>query len=603
MKPYRFITGFSATKLIGRVFGLDVITINLNILINSMHTARTDKLYKPQLNKGIRFTSYLPLLSLFLLATIIISFGACKSKRTAGPQPTLDSVYIEQYMSKEPAFKEHVIWAKEFYKERNFTLGWFKNHEIVPQADSLLSVIKKAGEEGLDPKDYQVKDFDKLFEELKNVKKDTARRSALEKEIDVALSGTYFNWASDYYRGLVIPRDNEGIDWDVKRNKIKLHKALLTVLGDRESKYPYAEFKPLHHQYANLKKALVRYRSIQAKGGWPTIPSGTKLKPGQSSTAVPLLRKRLGIPGASGQDSTASGGNVYDDQLVTAVKAFQTQNGLNPDGNINAETLKALNVPIQQRISQIIINMERWRWIPKSFEADHIIVNIPEFKLKLFKDSQEVMNMKVIVGKEMNATPIFSDKMEYVVISPYWNIPPNILREEIAPKIMEDPGYLERNDMEVITHKGAVVSASSVDWSGAGTEGFGYIVRKRPGPNNDLGNVKFIFPNVDNIYLHDTPRDELFSQAKRGFSHGCVRVEKPIELAETLLKDVPGSWNRSKIMQQVSTQKEKYVPLKAKLPVYLVYFTAWADSNGNAHFREDLYGHDQTLKQQYFSKL
>ena len=203
----------------------------------------------------------------------------------------------------------------------------------------------------------------------------------------------------------------------------------------------------------------------------------------------------------------------------------------------------------------------------------------------------------------MNATPIFSDKMEYVVISPYWNIPPGILKEEIAPRIMEDPGYLARNNMEVITRKGAVVSPSSVDWSLAGTEGFEYIVRKRPGPNNDLGNVKFIFPNVDNIYLHDTPRDELFSQEQRGFSHGCVRVERPIELAVALLKDVPGSWNRSKIMQQVSTRQEKYIPLKEKLPVYLVYFTAWADENGNAHFREDLYGHDSLLKQKYFSRL
>lgn len=555
--------------------------------------------YKPELKKRLFYTCHL----LFVLSIICFCLGACQNKTVSGPQPKLDSVYIEQYMAKEPAFKDQIVWAKQFYKERGFTLGWFKDHKIVPQADTMLAVIAKAGEEGLDPKDYQVKDFNKLFEELESVGKDTARRSALEKEIDVALSGTYFNWASDYYRGLVIPRENKSIDWDVKRNKIKLHKALLTILGARDSKYPYAEFQPLHQEYSNLKKALARYRVIQAKGGWPKIPEGTKLKPGQSSPAVPALRKRLGVSQVSAQDSAAAAANVYDEQLVSAVKAFQNQNGLDPDGRIAAETVKLLNIPVNERISQIIINMERWRWIPKSFEADHIIVNIPEFKLRLYKDSQEVMNMKVIVGKEMNATPIFSDKMEYVVISPYWNVPPNILREEIAPKVMDDPGYLERNNMEVITAKGAVVNPSSVDWSGAGSDGFKYIVRKRPGPTNDLGNVKFIFPNVDNIYLHDTPRDELFSQTKRGFSHGCVRVEKPLELAETLLEDVPGGWNRSKIMQQVSTRKEKYVPLKAKLPVYLVYFTAWADSNGNVYFRDDLYGHDKTLRQQYFSKL
>ena len=549
-------------------------------------------------------TSAVPLFLVFCLFAIIVIFGSCKNRMLSGPQPKLDSVYIEQYMSKEPAFKDHINWAKLFYKERGFTLGWFKDHKLVPEADTMLAVIRQAGDEGLDPKDYQIKDFEKLFDELDDVKRDTARRSALEKEIDVALSATYFNWASDYYRGLVIPRENQSIDWDVKRNKIKLHKALLTVLGARESKYPYAEFKPLHEQYSHLKKALAKYRAIMAKGGWPKIPEGTRLKPGEKSPMVPLLRKRfsLSTSGTSAQD-TSGANDLYSQEVVSAVKTFQTQNGLNPDGIIDAKTLKLLNVPVQERINQIIINMERWRWIPKSFEADHILVNIPEFKLKLVKDSQEVMNMKVIVGKEMNATPIFSDKMEYVVISPYWNIPPGILKEEIAPRIMEDPGYLARNNMEVITRKGAVVSPSSVDWSLAGTEGFEYIVRKRPGPNNDLGNVKFIFPNVDNIYLHDTPRDELFSQEQRGFSHGCVRVERPIELAVALLQDVPGSWNRSKIMQQVSTQQEKYVPLKEKLPVYLVYFTAWADGNGNAHFREDLYGHDSLLKQKYFSKL
>lgn len=568
-----------------------------------MLISSANKTCKPEFKKNPCPKSSLRLLTVFLITAACFSLGSCSNKKVVGPQPTLDSVYIEQYMSKEPAFKDQVDWAKLFYKERNFTLGWFKNHQVVPQAQKMLGIIKRAGEEGLDPKEYQVKDFEKLFADLKDARKDTAKRSALEKEIDVALSGTYLNWASDYYRGVVPPRENKGIDWDVKRNKIKLHKALLTVLGNRESKYPYAEFQPLHQEYTNLKKGLARYRTIQAKGGWPTIPAGTKLKPGQSSDAVPVLRKRLEVNTASGQDSAAKNTNIYDEQLVSAVKAFQGQNGLNPDGNIGPETVRLLNIPIQERISQIIINMERWRWIPKSFEADHIIVNIPEYKLKLFKDSQEVMNMKVIVGKEMNATPIFSDRMEYVVVAPYWNIPPNILRDEIAPKVAADPGYLERNDMEVITEKGTVVSPSSVDWSGAGTDGFGYIVRKRPGPNNDLGNVKFIFPNVDNIYLHDTPRDELFSQAKRGFSHGCVRVEKPLELAEELLKDVPGGWNRSKIMQQVSTQKEKYIPLKAKLPVYLVYFTAWADSNGNVSFREDIYGHDRTLKQKYFSKL
>jgi len=212
-----------------------------------------------------------------------------------------------------------------------------------------------------------------------------------------------------------------------------------------------------------------------------------------------------------------------------------------------------------------------------------------------------VMNMKVIVGKVMNSTPVFSDKMEYVVISPYWNVPPNILRTEIVPKIMSDPGFLDAMDMEVITEKGTPVDASTVDWSAAGQEGFPYIVRKRPGPKNDLGPVKFIFPNATNIYLHGTPNGELFSMEKRGFSHGSVRVEKPIELAEYLLRNT--SWTRSKILDQVGLGQEKFVRLKQMLPVYLVYFTASADDSGRVSFFEDIYNHDKKLAAMYFSKL
>ncbi len=535
--------------------------------------------------------------SFFLLALSPLLFFSC-NKVELGAQPVLDSIYITNYMNSEPAFKDQLDWAKKFYRERSFQLGWFKNHEIVPQAGKLLEVVNRAGEEGLNPKDYQVVNFDEKFNQLKETKKsDTVTIKALEKEIDVALSATYFNWASDYYRGLVVPRENRSVEWDVKRNKIKLHKALMTVLNERESKYPYAEFQPLHPQYANLKKALAYYRKVEAEGGWPKIPSGTKLKKGQSSPVVPLLRKRLRE--YLSEDTTAS--DIFDERLRSALMVFQESNGLRADGGIGPLTIQKLNMPVEQQIQKIIINMERWRWIPKSFEPDYLLVNIPEFKLHVFEKSKEVMNMKVIVGKEMNSTPIFSDKMEYVVLSPYWNVPPNILREEIAPQVMANPSYLDALDMEVITQKGDLVDPSTVDWPAAGQDGFPYIVRRRPGPQNDLGGVKFIFPNTSNIYLHDTPNDELFNQVKRGFSHGCVRIERPIDLAEYLLRNT--GWTRSKIESQISTRKEKFVPLKQKLPVYLVYFTATADSNGRVSFYDDIYGHDRQLASMYFNRV
>lgn len=538
----------------------------------------------------------------FVLILIALALSNCKKKVALGDQPVLDSVYITEYMQAQPEFKEHIDWAKKFYKERRFKLGWFKNNEIVPQAEKLFNVINKSYEEGLDPKDYQVFSLEEKLKELDEAKKDTAKYKDLQKKLDVALSAAYFNFADDYYRGLVVPRENREVEWDVKRNKIKLHKALMTVLGERKSKYPYAAFQPLHDDYAHLKKALARYREVQKAGGWPTIPEGTKLKPGQSSPVVPVLKKRLADLMSKENSNASADSSVYGPALVNAVKKFQVLHGQNPDGNIGPATVKMLNVPIQDRIRQIIINMERWRWIPKSFEADYLLVNIPAYKLHVVEDSTEVMTMNVIVGKVMHATPVFSDKLEHVVLSPYWNVPPGILKEEIAPKVMSDPGYLDRTNMEVVTFKGEPVNPGSVDWTQAGNEGFNYIVRKKPGPKNDLGDVKFIFPNEDNIYLHDTPHDELFSQASRGFSHGCVRVEEPIKLAEYLLRDIPG-WNRDNIMRQISTRNEKYVPVKEKLPVYLVYFTAKADANGNVQFFEDIYGHDKELASMYFSRL
>ena len=533
-----------------------------------------------------------------LALLFIVSIGACggNNVKSLKSQPKLDSNYIYSYIKDEPRFKQELDWAKKFYRERKFQLGWFKDNELVPQAEQMLSVISKADEDGLDPKDYQIKDFKKLFESLDKAQKDTAEFRELQKEIDVALSATYFVWASDFYRGRVVPRENRNVQWDVKRNKIKLHKALATVLQFRKSKYYYADFEPLHPQYTNLKKSLAVYRGIKNAGGWPAIPKGTTLKPGANSPVVKTLRKRMLIPG---ENADTANNTVYDTKLVAAVKSFQLSQGLTPDGQVRGETLRLLNIPIDQRIKTIILNMERWRWIPKSFEPDYLIVNIPKYELKVYEKAQEKVNMKVIVGKTMNSTPIFSDKLEYVVLSPYWNVPMSILQKELVPNLINNPNYLERLDMEVVTAKNEYVDPASIDWASINEKNFKYIVRRRPGPKNDLGDVKFIFPNTNDVYLHDTPHDQLFSKASRDFSHGCVRVERPIDLAVYLLRNVPG-YNRSKIKSIISERKEKYVPVKQKLPVYLVYFTAEADAKGNVSFFEDIYGHDKVLASQYF---
>ncbi|RYU81307.1 L,D-transpeptidase family protein [Hymenobacter persicinus] len=581
------------------------------------------------MNQAIRPTFFTALL--FWLLSLALATSSCSqdqkdqtqgssttasgATKAGGAQPLLDSVYVVRAMNAEPAFKPQLIWAKKFYRERGFRLGWFRNHEVLPQAKTLLSVINKAADEGLDPKKYKVRDFDKLFADLEKVQDDSTKRNALEKEIDVALSGTYFNYASDFYRGRVNPREVKGIDWDVKRNKIKLHKALMTILKERESTYPYYEFEPLHEEYEGLKKALAEYRTIQRNGGWPVLPAGTKLKPGDSSPNVALLRQRLlGTSAASATSTTpaqtvANGSAApapapkYDDELVNAVKEFQRDMGLKVDGIVSGETVQQLNVPVSDRVRQITVNMERWRWVPKRFEKDYLLVNIPDYKLHMIENGKEVFDMRVIVGKTLNATPVFSDKMEYVVLSPYWNVPWSIIEKELKPKLINNPSYLDHLDMEVVKgygKKAVAVDPGSIDWSSIKQETFKYTVRRRPGPKNDLGEVKFIFPNSNDIYLHDTPHDELFSQTKRGFSHGCVRVAEPLKLAEYLLRNKPG-WDMQTIQDTIAERHEKYVALKEKLPVYLVYFTAWVDESGHVNFRDDIYGHDKALAREYFN--
>lgn len=600
-----------------------------------------------------RYTSWLTLLlaSLLSLPVLLISCGADQSTgATAGtsaaagadlagdgntpvvqtglstiPEPRLDSVFIVRQMQAEPSFRAQTLWARKFYRERAFKLGWFHQHQLVPQAQTMLSVIAKAKDEGLDPKKYQVKDFPKLFTSLEQARADTARRNALEREIDVDLTGTYFNWASDFYRGLANPRDNKGIEWDVKHNKIKLHHALMTILRERESTYPYYEFAPLHPEYEYLKKALAALRARQEAGGWPQLPATTKLKPGDKSALAAMLWERLlgretsaGVPAdatsaattaatpvrpVSSETPTIAGPQTYGPDLVAAVKAFQQDAGLKADGLVSGETLRQLNVPIGDRIDQVILNMERWRWLPKRFEPAYLLVNIPEYKLHVVEDNKEVMSMRVIVGKVLHETPVFSDKVEYVVLAPYWNVPFSIIDNELRSRLIANPGYLDQLDMEVVKgtgRKAVRVNASSIDWAGVTEKNFRYTVRRRPGPKNDLGDAKFIFPNSNDIYLHDTPHDQLFAQTKRNFSHGCVRVEEPIKLATYLLRNKPG-WDKQTILDTIATHREKYISLKEKLPVYLVYFTAWATPDGHVHYRDDIYGHDKTLAREYFN--
>jgi len=538
----------------------------------------------------------------------------------ADPTPRLDSSFVIAAIQADARYRTQERLARKFYRDRQYRLAWFRGHALVPQATTLLGTMAKADEDGLDPRRYAVPALQARLRELPAAAADTARRNELERATDVALTSTFFVWASDYYRGVANPYDKKSTVWRVKRNKIKLDHVLETVLGERTSSYAaYADFAPLHPQYGYLKKALAELRAQQAAGGWPRLPATTSLKPGAvDGPVVALLRQRLRtvvpqqpadtlvakpVIQTSASSPVSPATDAYDLALVAAVKGFQRDLGLQPTGIVSGQTLRALNVPLADRIRQTILNLERWRWLPKKFEPDYLLVNIPEFRLRAFRKGQQALTMRVIVGKALTATPVFSDKLEYVVLAPYWNVPFSIIAKELRPLLIANPrACLARLDMEVVRGSGSsatVVNPASVNWAAATPDNFRYTLRRRPGPKNDLGDVKFIFPNSDDVYLHDTPHDQLFAESRRDFSHGCVRVEEPIRLATHLLRDTPG-WDEKAIRASIAKRQEQYITVRQKLPVYLVYFTAWADADGHPHFREDIYGHDRALAQTYF---
>jgi murein L,D-transpeptidase YcbB/YkuD len=316
------------------------------------------------------------------------------------------------------------------------------------------------------------------------------------------------------------------------------------------------------------------------------VPAGLKLKPGDRHAAVPLLARRLAVTGDyKGTPNEAD--TAYGPELQEALKGFQRRHGLEPDGAVNAATVAELNVPVAQRIQQIGLNLERWRWLPADLGERHILVNIPEYRLEVWDHGKVPLSMRVVVGKKDTPTPIFNDQMTHLVFSPYWNVPQDIVKNETVPRALRDPAFLDKTNMEVLDSSGNIVDPSTIDAENLTS----YRFRQRPGAANSLGLVKFMFPNQFNVYLHDTPTDSLFARAIRSFSHGCVRLEQPDKLAQYVLADQP-SWTTERIEGAMHAGQETTVKLSESLPVYLGYWTARVSADGLLQFRTDLYGID-----------
>ena len=525
--------------------------------------------------------------------------GRAPASRSEGPLRSRLDVTPAYVSADDGEGARHWKTVRAFYESNGWKPVWVPGRKPTPQAQALIAAVQKAEAEGLNAAQYDLPDEGTVAAAASwnPLKKGLADKEALD--LDLRLCYAFVKYATHMASGRTDPATVDS-HWFVTPRKIDAAAVMKQALDSGNVEQTLRSLAPQHPQYERLRETLARYRDIAARGGWPTLPEGLRLKPGSRGPQVALLRERLAASGDLAQREapapvaspapTATPSAVFDAEVRAAVKRFQQRHGLNADGLLDRETLRALNVPVEERIEQLTLNMERWRWLPESLGERHILVNVPTYQLDVYENGQVVLPMRVVAGKKENPTPIFMDKMENVVFSPYWNVPPDIARKETIPAAMRDPGYLDRNDMELVNKASRVVSPWSVSWSAV--EAGNYTFRQRPGEKNALGHVKFLFPNQFDVYLHDTPADSLFARTDRSFSHGCVRVEKPEELAEYVLRSQP-EWTPERIQSAMHAGVEKWVTLKEPLPVYILYMTVWVDPDGAVQFREDIYGHDQ----------
>ena len=358
----------------------------------------------------------------------------------------------------------------------------------------------------------------------------------------------------------------------------------------------FADLPPDNARYKALKAALAEYRDLAAKGGWQPVAPGPTLKIGMRDPRIEQIRRRLAVTGELKEQAVDP--MLFDGHLLIAVKRFQERHGLREDGSIGAGTITEMNVPVAERIEQIVINMERRRWLAQQLGDRYVYVNVADNDLKIVEGGKTVHTARVVVGRPYHETPAFSATMTYIEMNPWWNVPHSIATKEMLPIIKRVPGYLESNDYLLLTRMGdnsSAIAPSSVNWAQIGPENFPFFIRQKPGPKNALGTLLFMFPNGHNVFIHDTPLRQIFNLDDRFFSHGCVRVENPLNLASLLLKDQP-EWTEAKILEAIGKREPLRINLKNPLPVHITYLTAWADRDGTVHFRKDAYKRDGSLK-------
>lgn len=466
------------------------------------------------------------------------------------------------------------------------------------KAGIVLAFLKKAETEGLDPGNYEIEEISDLFSAT-----DIYALAAL----DALLTFNLIKYIHEVGRGRLWVKEGETVEFAETAGDAFDPLAILQKALAAPDLAAYLEsLPPAHPHYARLKKALARYREMEKKGGWPKVPDGKTLRPGDGDDRMPMIVGRLAATGDADPAlvRTHESDRRYDPLLKPAVVAFQVRHGLAADGVIGPKTLAAMNVPAADRVKQILINMARWRWQAHDLGKKYILVNIANFDLLAYENGMEAFRLPVIVGKYQHQTPVFSDRIRLIVLNPHWNVPVSIARNEMLPKLRRNPNYLSGLGIRLFSGWGAdahQISAGNIHWHQVSPDGMArFRLRQDPGPRNPLGRVKFDFPNRYGVYLHDTPSKGLFSRTQRDFSHGCIRVSNPLKLALFATAGQSPQWTEELLKEKINTSKQIVIKLSDPLPMHITYQTSWVDKNDEIYFNNDIYGRDKTLMKALF---
>ncbi|EON75015.1 peptidoglycan binding protein [Lunatimonas lonarensis] len=485
----------------------------------------------------------------------------------------------------------------QFYSSRKFKEAWFSEDRLTCNAYEMRYLIQQSRFDGLIPDQYHLNRINAFFQVMEQALKGGAVVSPIEiAKMDVVLSDAFLELGSHLYLGKVDPGHRE-FGWELKRKEPRkevLNKLQLAVDGCEVRKSLEALY-PDFPMYKRMRVSMMGFyeKARSTPSSWERLTVSKSIKPYERHQLIPKVRERLDFWEGS-QSEASQESEWYDTLLVRRIEQYQKHLGLNPDGVIGNATLRALNKRPEDLIKQGAVNLERMRWLPDTVLNELILVNIANFSMDYIKERDTLLHSNAIVGRAYRKTPVFNAPMTYLVFSPTWTVPPTILRNDVIPAVKKDIGYLRSKNMRILTFGGKEVDPHSIDWSKVTASNFPYMVRQDPGVANSLGLVKFMFPNQHNVYIHDTPSRELFSRDDRALSSGCIRIERPVELARLLLADQP-LWTEDRILAAMRGGREQTVMLRRQIPVVILYLTFWTDSAGTPQIRHDLYDRDEAL--------